>query len=59
VLREAGLVHARRDAQRRVYRLEAGPLQELDAWLTGYRRFWDRRLDELEDYLQRTRKERR
>jgi DNA-binding transcriptional ArsR family regulator len=59
VLREAGLVRARPDAQRRVYRLEPGPLQELDAWLTAYRRFWDRRLDELDDYLRRTRKEER
>jgi DNA-binding transcriptional ArsR family regulator len=58
VLREAGLVRARRDAQRRVYRVEPGPLQELDAWLTAYRRFWDERLDELEQHL-RSRKETR
>jgi DNA-binding transcriptional ArsR family regulator len=59
VLRDAGLVRARHDAQRRVYRLEPGPLEELDAWLTGYRRFWRERLDELEKHLRQTTKETR
>ena len=51
VLREAGLVEARSDAQRRVYRLQPRPLQELDEWLEPYRRFWSGRLDALERRL--------
>ena len=54
VLREAGLVHVRREAQRRVYGLEPGPLAELDAWLAPYRRLWEERLDALERHLDRT-----
>jgi hypothetical protein len=38
-----------------VYSLDAGPLGELDAWLSSYRRFWTERLDELEDHLTRSR----
>jgi DNA-binding transcriptional ArsR family regulator len=53
VLRDAGLVTARTDAQRRVYELNGGPLQELDAWLGPYRRFWAARLDALERHLDR------
>ena len=48
VLREAGLVAVRPDAQRRWYELRPEPLAELDAWLAPYRRFWDDRLDALE-----------
>ena len=51
VLREAGLVQVRADAQRRVYALDAGPLAELDRWLEPYRRLWDERLDALERHL--------
>ena len=51
VLREAGLVEAQVDAQRRRYALRAEPLAELDAWLAPYRRFWSRRLDALEREL--------
>jgi DNA-binding transcriptional ArsR family regulator len=58
VLRAAGLVHARRDAQRRVYGLDATPLREVDAWLDAYRRFWPDRLDALEEHLRRTKEER-
>jgi DNA-binding transcriptional ArsR family regulator len=50
-LREAGLVVVRRDAQRRWYRLQPEPLQELDAWLSPYRRAWSARLDALEAHL--------
>ncbi|MGA2804949.1 MAG: metalloregulator ArsR/SmtB family transcription factor [Acidimicrobiales bacterium] len=53
VLREAGLVKARVDAQRRVYQLRAEPLSEVDAWLEPYRRFWSGRLDALEAHLER------
>ncbi|HEY3019124.1 MAG TPA: metalloregulator ArsR/SmtB family transcription factor, partial [Solirubrobacteraceae bacterium] len=48
VLREAGLVQVRKEAQRRVYALDSTPLAELDAWLAPYRRLWDERLDALE-----------
>ncbi|MNL00721.1 HTH-type transcriptional regulator [compost metagenome] len=51
VLREAGLVTVRKDAQRRLYRLNPAPLAELDAWLQPYRRFWVDRLDALENHL--------
>jgi DNA-binding transcriptional ArsR family regulator len=54
VLRDAGLVEVRRDAQRRLYRLRAEPLKELDAWLEPYRAEWSGRLDSLEQHLGRT-----
>ena len=54
VLRDAGLVEVRRDAQRRLYRLRAEPLRDLDAWLEPYRAHWAGRLDELERHLERT-----
>lgn len=54
VLRDAGLVEVRRDAQRRLYRLRPEPLMELDAWLEPYRAEWSTRLDALERHLQRT-----
>jgi DNA-binding transcriptional ArsR family regulator len=51
VLRDAGLVDVRADAQRRWYRLRAEPLAEVDAWIAPYRRFWADRLDALERHL--------
>jgi DNA-binding transcriptional ArsR family regulator len=51
VLREAGLVEVRIDAQRRLYRVSAEPLRELDRWLEPYRRMWAGRLDDLENHL--------
>lgn len=54
ILRDAGLVEVRRDAQRRLYRLRPEPLMELDAWLEPYRAEWATRLDSLERHLQRT-----
>ena len=51
VLREAGLVSVRRDAQRRVYALEPRPIAEIDAWLAPYRRLWTESLDALERHL--------
>jgi DNA-binding transcriptional ArsR family regulator len=51
VLRDAGLVDVRRDAQRRWYGLRAEPLAEIDTWLEPYRRFWAGRLDALEKHL--------
>jgi DNA-binding transcriptional ArsR family regulator len=55
VLREAGLVQSRVDAQRRLYRVRTEPLAELDDWLAPYRRLWERRLDRLEEHLERRR----
>jgi DNA-binding transcriptional ArsR family regulator len=51
VLREAGLVQTRVDAQRRMYRLEPQPLREIDAWLAPYRALWTASLDRLERHL--------
>jgi len=51
VLREAGLVDVRRDAQRRIYRLVPEPLVEIDDWLVPFRQAWARRLDALEAHL--------
>ena len=51
VLREAGLVGVRADAQRRLYRVRPEPLAELDDWLAPYRRLWTRSLDALERHL--------
>ena len=51
VLRDAGLVEVRVDAQRRLYRLQPEPLREIDEWLTPYRRAWSKRLDALERHL--------
>jgi DNA-binding transcriptional ArsR family regulator len=53
VLRDAGLVEVRRDAQRRLYRLRPEPLMELDEWLEPFRAQWSGRLDALERHLQR------
>ena len=51
VLREAGLVESRVEAQRRVYSLRPEPLREIDAWIEPYRRLWGRSLDALEVHL--------
>jgi DNA-binding transcriptional ArsR family regulator len=53
ILREAGLVTVRKDAQRRFYRLAPERLAELDAWLAPYRTFWNSRLDALEQHLRK------
>jgi len=53
VLRDAGVVEARVDAQRRLYRLKPEPLQEVDAWLAPFREFWAPHLDALESHLDR------
>ena len=52
VLREAGLVEMRPDAQRRLYRLNPEPLAEIDEWLAPYRRLWTAALDKLERHLE-------
>jgi DNA-binding transcriptional ArsR family regulator len=53
VLRNAGFVEARIDAQRRVYRIKPEPLMEVDAWLDTFRRFWSTHVDALERHLDR------
>ena len=55
VLREAGLVRARGDGQRRLYSVDPDPLDEVDAWLARWRGFWAQRLDALDTELRRTR----
>jgi DNA-binding transcriptional ArsR family regulator len=53
VLRDAGFVESAVDAQRRLYRLRPGPLQEIDMWLAQFRRFWSAHVDVLERHLDR------
>jgi DNA-binding transcriptional ArsR family regulator len=59
VLREAGLVEVRHQAQRRVYSLRPEPLAEVDAWLGRYRALWEQRLDALHTEVARGKRERR
>lgn len=59
VLREAGLVEARQEAQRRVYSLRPEPLAEIDDWLGRYRSLWGQRLDALHTEVARGKKQRR
>jgi DNA-binding transcriptional ArsR family regulator len=53
VLRDAGFVESAVDAQRRLYRLKPGRLQEVDDWLAPFRRFWSAHIDALERHLDR------
>lgn len=55
VLKDAGLVESRIDAQRRLYRVRAEPLEQLDQWLEPYRLLWEQRLDNLAQHLDRRR----
>jgi len=57
VLRTAGFVEARVDAQRRVYRIRPEALMEVDAWLAPFRRFWSAHVDALERHLDRTKQQ--
>jgi len=59
VLREAGLVEVRQDAQRRVYSLRPQPLAEIDEWLGRYRALWEHRLDALHTEIARGTRDRR
>jgi DNA-binding transcriptional ArsR family regulator len=59
VLREAGLVDVRQDAQRRVYSLRPEPLAEIDDWLEPYRALWEQRLDALHTEIARGKRDRR
>jgi len=53
VLRDAGFVEATVDAQRRLYRLRPEPLQQVDAWVAQFRRYWSAHVDALERHLDR------
>jgi DNA-binding transcriptional ArsR family regulator len=53
VLREAGFVESRVDAQRRLYRIKPEPLMEIDAWLAQFRQYWSAHVDALERHLDR------
>ena len=53
VLRDAGFVQSRVDAQRRLYRIQPEPLREVDAWLAQFRQFWSAQVDALERHLDR------
>jgi len=57
VLLEAGLVEVQPDANRRNYKLRLEPFQALDSWLDSYRRVWEQRFDNLENYLQKLQSE--
>ena len=58
VLREAGLVDVRQEAQRRIYSIRAEPFIEVDEWLGDYRALWANRLDALHTEIARGKKER-
>ena len=55
VLKDAGMVETRPDAQRRLYRIRPEPLAELDEWLASYRGLWSKSLDLLEEHLDKRR----
>ncbi|HEV7671362.1 MAG TPA: metalloregulator ArsR/SmtB family transcription factor [Thermoanaerobaculia bacterium] len=57
VLRDAGFVEARIEAQKRLYRLKPEPLMEIEAWLAPFRRFWSKHLDAPEKHLDRMEEE--
>lgn len=58
ILHEAGLVEVQAEANRRIYKLRPEPLQEMDEWLDSFRSIWEKRLDQLEDYLKKLQKKR-
>ncbi|MGG3306074.1 metalloregulator ArsR/SmtB family transcription factor [Paenibacillus lautus] len=56
ILHEAGMVEVQAEANRRIYRLRPEPLQEMDEWLESFRGIWEKRFDQLEDYLDKLQK---
>ena len=54
ILEDAGLVTTRKIGRERLHSLDPAPLIEIDAWLTGYRRLWNERMDRLQDLIDRT-----
>jgi len=59
ILNNAGLVHATRNAQSKIYHLEEKPFQELDSWIESYKKLWNERLDRLDEYLIKMQEEKR
>ena len=59
VLRESGFTTVRAEGTRRLYAVDAGPLQEVDMWLDRFRRFWDQHLDALATEITRGKRQRR
>lgn len=59
ILNDAGLVAVRKDAQRRLYSIQAEPLREVDEWLEDYRQLWNERFDRLAAHLERTKPRKR
>ncbi len=59
VLREAGFATVRAEAQRRIYAVGSAPLEEIDAWLAPFRRFWDHKLAALDTEIARGKRQRR
>ena len=59
VLREAGIVRARPQAQQRLYELQAAPFEHLETWVSSFRQLWANRLDPLNAYLQEAKKQKR
>jgi DNA-binding transcriptional ArsR family regulator len=59
VLRENGFATVRRSGSRRLYAVDAAPLQQVDQWLGPYRRFWNQRLDALDVEVTRGKRARR
>ena len=59
VLRDSGLASVRVDGARRIYAVDTGPLQDVDAWLERFRRFWEPRLDVLAAEIARGKRGRR
>ncbi len=56
ILQEAGFVRVRPEGQKRLYSLRPEPFRELDAWISGYRSFWEARLDKFAEALDRKKK---
>jgi DNA-binding transcriptional ArsR family regulator len=59
VLREHGFATVRAEGARRLYAVDAAPLEEVDRWLEPYRRFWNQRLDALDTEIARGKRARR
>ena len=59
VLRDSGFAHVRAEAQRRLYSIDARPLEQVEQWLDPFRRFWDHKLEALATEVARGKKQRR
>ena len=59
VLRDSGFAHVRADARRRLYSIDARPLEQVEQWLDPFRRFWDHKLEALATEVARGKKQRR